>query len=172
MNQNELINNSNLVNSMKIGAKYGFYLSLSLLVIFILFFASELSVSLGEFFFIVLFLSFLTIGAGSLIGLIVVGTFNLLNWVLAFAGTSVLSFLSILDLENGLFGLFSGWVNVAFLSLFSILLLVRKYLAKKSPIWLEKSVDEAIVTILASLLITAFAYFFQIITGTTLLGLS
>ena len=172
----ECDNFMDLQNAILKGAKYGFILSviLNFILLFSLSdFSSEQTVTLAELLSIEFGLVLLATVTGGLIGLVAVGTFNVINWVVAFLGASFLSFLSLFSIETGLFGILAGWASVVFLSfVVPILLFARKYLSEKSPIWIEKSINEAIVMILTSLFVTFFAYFFQSITCTPLLGLS
>ncbi|MHC5724919.1 MAG: hypothetical protein ACYT04_43695 [Nostoc sp.] len=94
-----------------------------------------------------------------------IGTLQFFNWLFVFLGGSIISILT--SLLTPIIGGVAGWISLSFIP---ILLLLRQYLSEKSPEWVEKALNEAIVMFLYSLSLTFLVFCFQHLTGITLRG--
>ena len=102
---------------------------------------------------------------GGILALVIlgaIGTLKLVNWVFVILGGSIISILT--SLLTTLIGGVAGWISASFIP---ILLLLRQYLSEKSPEWIEKALNEAIVMFLSSLILTFLIFCFQHLTGIT-----
>lgn len=82
-----------------------------------------------------------------------------LNWRFTLSAGLLLSILS-----AGI----GGIAEFAIIAIISILLMIRKYLAEKLPKWLDKAVDNAVITFLTSLILYGLGISFFALTGINL----
>ena len=116
---------------------------------------------------ILLFCIICCVALGGLIALAIlglIGSFQLLNWVFIVLSGSILSISGILATFSSIV---LGWASI---TLIPILLILHKYLKDKAPEWLEKSLDQTIITIVSGFIITLFLRFFESRTGITVRG--
>lgn len=102
---------------------------------------------------------------GGILALVIlgaIGTLKLVNWVFVILGGSIIT-----SLLTTLIGGVAGWISASFIP---ILLLLRQYLSEKSPEWVEKALDQAVITFLSSLILTFLMFCFQHLTRITLIG--
>ncbi|MDB9539192.1 hypothetical protein [Anabaenopsis arnoldii] len=152
-------------DALKKGLRWGAYVGL-VLGIFIVFFGNSVTTErINELVINVLVIALVTCLSsilGCILALIIlgiIGTLQLLNWLLCLLAGSLLSFLTVL---------ISGLVTWVSIALIPILFLLREYLAEKSPKWIDQAIDNAMVVFLTSIFITGLTFVFQHFTGITL----
>lgn len=160
------------LDALKKGAIWGFRLGIGLGILAGLFFVFSNYAGVGDSIFTVvicvIFFGFGGVILGSILALGIltaIGTLKFLNWVFVFLGGSIISILT--SLLTPLIGGVAGWISFSFIP---ILLLLRQYLSEKSPEWVEKALNEAIVMFLYSVILTVLVFCFQHLTGITLRG--
>jgi hypothetical protein len=157
---------------MKAGAMRGFWLGISLDVILIAFSMYRLFLGLpndyglliiGDVFLllVLVLLGGLLGGLAALIGTGTVTFINFIKWATIVLGGGILT-----GLNFGLSVAF-GWTSAVVIP---ILLVVRQYLSKKAPEWVERALNESIVMFLTSVSFTLLALCFEFFTHIPLRG--
>jgi len=157
---------------MKAGAMRGFWLGISLDVILIAFAVYRLFLGLpnnyglliiGDVFLllVLVLLGGLLGGLAALIGMGTVTFINFIKWATIVLGGGILT-----SLNFGLSVAF-GWTSAVVIP---ILLVMRQYLSKKAPEWVERALNESIGMFLTSVSFTLLALCFEFFTPIPLRG--
>ncbi|MBC1222104.1 hypothetical protein GNF10_22585 [Nostoc sp. UCD121] len=160
------------LDALKKGAIWGFRLGIIVDILASLLLVSSNYGGVADSIFTVLIFTIYFGFAGTIIGGILalvilgaIGTLKLVNWIFVILGGSIISIST--SLLASLIGGLAGWISFSFIP---ILLFLRQYLSEKSPEWVEKALNEAIVMFLSSLILTFLVFCFHNLTGVTLRG--
>ncbi|MFS0513914.1 hypothetical protein ACEYW6_04200 [Nostoc sp. UIC 10607] len=160
------------LDALKKGAIWGFRLGIILDILASLLLVSSNYGGVADSIFTVVIFTIYFGFAGTILGGILalvilgaIGTLKLANWVFVILGGSIISIST--SLLASLIGSVAGWISFSFIP---ILLFLRQYLSEKSPEWVEKALDQAVITFLNSLILTFLVFCFQHLTRITLLG--
>jgi hypothetical protein len=185
----------NFGDALKKGLLWGACLGLVLSIFIVIFLHNETQDPIFLFVWGVVFVTALSSFLGCILALIIlgiIGTLQLLNWLLCLLAGSLLSFLSISSstwisgsisgwisgligdllgwgvfISNGIGGMLGWGVSIA---LIPIPFLLRQYLPEKLPQWIDQSIDIAMVGVLSSIMGTVLTLIFEKFTGITLRG--